>query len=102
MSTFRAIVHVDDGTLHTSRPLTAPEKVADMFDSVVYDMAQPDGPHTSGVVSVELVVETSGESETPIGDSVAGTSSTPLAGPPPAVDADSEVDEQPAAEAVTR
>jgi hypothetical protein len=29
-------------------------------------------------VSVELVIETSGESETPIGDSVAGTSSTPL------------------------
>jgi hypothetical protein len=49
-----------------------------MFDSVVYDMSQPDGPATVGVVSVELAVDTSDESETPIGDSVRGTSSTPL------------------------
>jgi hypothetical protein len=76
VTTFRASVRVDDGTLHTSRPLTAPEKVADLIDSVIYNIASGDG---GDVQSVDVTVETSGESDTPIGDSISGTSSTPLA-----------------------
>jgi len=87
MSTFRARVQIDDGTLHTSRPLTAPEQVRDMIESVVYSMSEST---TAGeVLSVELEFETVGESDSPIGDSIAGTSSTPLAVP---LDDDDEVD----------
>ena len=71
MTTFRASVRVDDGTLHTSRPLTAPERVADLIDDIA---AQVGGD----VLSIDVTVETVGESDTPIGDSVVGTSSTPL------------------------
>jgi hypothetical protein len=85
VSTYNASVRVDGGTLHTSRPLTAPEVVADMFDSLVYDMARSDGPAASGVTSVEVTVETSGQSDTPIGDAAQGTTSTPL---PPDPDLD--------------
>lgn len=77
MSTFRASVSVDDDTLTTSRPLTAPEQVGDLIDSAVYAMTDG-GAVSAGVTSIELVVEVSGESETPIGDSVSGTSSQPL------------------------
>jgi hypothetical protein len=77
MSTFRASVRVDDDTLTTSRPLTAPEQVGDLIDSAVYQMTDG-GAAAAGVQSIELVVEVSGESETPIADSVSGTSSTPL------------------------
>jgi len=71
VTTFRASVRVDDGTLHTSRPLTAPERVADLIDDIA---AQVGGD----VLSIDVTVETVGESDTPIGDSVVGTSSTPL------------------------
>jgi hypothetical protein len=86
MTTFRATVRVDDGTLHVSRPLTAPERVGDMIDSLVYGVTDSAG---ADVLSVELVVETPGESDTPIADGVVGTSSTPLAPP-----ADDDVDDE--------
>jgi hypothetical protein len=76
VSTFRARVSVDDGTLHTSRPLTAPEHVRDLIDSVVYDVSQPE--RAGLFAAVELVIETPEESEHPIADSVTGTSSVPL------------------------
>jgi hypothetical protein len=79
VSTYTASVRVDDGMLHTSRPLTAPEKVGDVIDAIVYDLRDGDSP----IVSVELIVETSDESQTPIGDSVQGTSSTPIDTTPP-------------------
>lgn len=89
MSTYRASVRVEDGTLHTSRPLFAPEPVTELVDSVVYDMTNPDtGRAARGVLSVELVVETDEESQTPIGDSSVGTVSEPLA-----ADEDGEPDE---------
>lgn len=78
MSTYRAIVRVEDGMLHTSRPLTAPDPVREMIDSLEY-AARDAG--SSGDLTVDLTVETPGESGTPIGDSVSGTSSTPLAAP---------------------
>lgn len=77
MSTFRARVEVSDDTLTTSRPLTAPEPVRDLIDSAVYAMTDG-GAVASGVTSIELTVETSGESDTPIADSISGTSSQPL------------------------
>jgi hypothetical protein len=77
MTTFRASVSVDDDTLTTSRPLTAPEPVGDLIDSAVYAMTDG-GAASAGVTSIELTVETSGESDTPIADSVSGTSSQPL------------------------
>jgi hypothetical protein len=76
MSTFRASVRVEGDTLHVSRPLTAPEKVADMIASLEYAFASGDA---AGVDSVDLTIETSAESETPIGDGITATSSTPLA-----------------------
>lgn len=90
MSTYTASVRVEGGTLHTSRPLTAPDAVGGMFDSLVYDMSQPDGPTASGVTSVEFTVETSGQSDTPIGDAAQGTTSTPL---PPDPDLDGPLPE---------
>jgi hypothetical protein len=86
MTTFRASIAVDEDTLTTSRPLTAPEAVADLFASVEYGVTDAD--RRGGIVSVEVVVETSGESETPIGDSLSTTTSTPL---PSAADDDDEV-----------
>lgn len=77
MTTYRTTVRVDDGMLHTSRPLLAPEKVADMIDSLVYGVTEV-ASVGGDVLSVELVIETAAMSEHPIGDSVAGTSSTPL------------------------
>lgn len=103
MSTYRASVHVDDGMLHTSRPLTAPEPVGDMIDSVVYDMSKPDGPATAGVLSVEVVVETAGRSDTPTGDSIAARSSQPLPSEPEQLQPDDppgppvDVEQRPAA-----
>ena len=76
MSTFRARVSVDDGTLHTARPLTAPPQVLRLLELVGLDVADPD----SEVTAVELVIETASESEHPIADSVVGTSSAPLPG----------------------
>jgi hypothetical protein len=84
VSTYRATVRVEDGMLHTARPLTAPEAVADMLDSIVYAMQDPG----RGLLGVEVTVETVEESHTPIGDSVTGSSSTPL---PAADDDDDEV-----------
>jgi hypothetical protein len=92
VSTYRASVRVDDGMLHTSRPLTAPEFVRDLVDSVVYDVTQPE--RAGQLLSVELVFETPDESSTPIGDSIAATSSTPLAGQH--ADDDEDDDEAPA------
>jgi hypothetical protein len=89
VTTYRARVSVDDGTLHTSRPLTAPEVVSDMIDSVVYTVRE-DGARV-GVTGVELTFETAGESQTPIGDTIVGTSATPLPGAHEA--ADDDVDE---------
>jgi hypothetical protein len=74
VSTFRASAHIEDGTLHTSRPLTAPEEVRDVIDSILYAMANGDGT----VTAVDLTIESSDESHTPIGDSIAATSSAPL------------------------
>lgn len=74
MTSYRAQVRVEDGMLHTSRPLTAPDPVADMIDGVSYPLRDGDSP----IVSVEVVIETSTDSETPIGDSVSATSSTPI------------------------
>jgi molybdopterin converting factor small subunit len=71
---YRASVHVDEGMLHTSRPILAPDPVGELIESVLYDVRGGDG----SIVSVDVVIETSGESETPIGDATAGTSSTPL------------------------
>jgi hypothetical protein len=85
VSTYRATVRVEDGMLHTARPLTAPEAVADMIDSLVYAMQDPE----RGLLGVEVTVETSEESHTPIGDGVVGTSTTPL----PASDDGDDVDE---------
>jgi hypothetical protein len=79
VSTYRAQVRVEDGTLHTARPLLAPEPVTEIVESVVYDMTNPDtGRAQRGVSSVELVIVTEDESETPIGDSSVGTVSEPL------------------------
>jgi hypothetical protein len=83
MSTFTAQVRVDDGMLHTSRPLTAPEQVSDLVDDLVYRMKEAAG---GDVVSVEVTIETSGASDTPIGDSIPATSADPL----PAADAASD------------
>jgi hypothetical protein len=74
VSTYRASVRVEDDVLHTSRPLTAPAHVQRLLETVALDVADPD----TDVTGVELVVETAAESETPIADSIAGTSSTPL------------------------
>lgn len=77
MSTFRASVTINEGVLHTSRPLLAPEPVRDLIDSVVYDVSQPE--RSGSFASVEVVIETPDESEHPIGDAALGTMSTPLA-----------------------
>jgi hypothetical protein len=84
VSTYRASVRVEDGVLHTSRPLFAPDPVAELVDSVVYDMTNPDtGRAQRGVLSVDLAVETDEQSESPIGDSSVGTVSAPLDGDEP-------------------
>jgi hypothetical protein len=64
--------------LTVARPLTAPDPVGDMIDSLVYDMTKDGGAAASGVTSVELTVETSAESDTPVGDSIAATSQQQL------------------------
>lgn len=88
MSTYTASVRVDGDQLTTSRPITAPEQVGDLIDSAVYAMTDG-GAAQAGVQSIELTVETSGESETPIGDSIPSTTSTPLeAQPAPSADVD--------------
>lgn len=79
MSTFRAQVRVADGMLHTSRPLTAPEQVSDMIESAVYSLREAAG---GDITSVELTIETSGSSDTPIADSTAGTTSEPIGDTP--------------------
>jgi hypothetical protein len=81
VSTYRATVRVEGGMLHTARPLTAPEEVSDLVDSVVYNVQSAGG---GALTSVEVTVETSTDSGTPLGDSIAGTSSQPL----PAADVD--------------
>jgi hypothetical protein len=90
MSTFRATVRVDDGTLHVSRPLTAPEPVSDMIESIVYAVTSE-----TGFVfrSIDLEVETVEASETPVGDSISATSSTPLPPVPPGDDEDDDEDD---------
>jgi hypothetical protein len=60
--------------LHTSRPLLAPEPIAALIDGAVYATQA----HSGDIVNVELVVESATDSDTPLGDSIAGTSSTPL------------------------
>ncbi len=77
MSTYRASVEVGDGTLTVSRPLTAPERVVDLVDAVAYAArdARPDDR-----VTVTFAIETADESDTPLADSIVGTSSRPLAG----------------------
>ena len=73
MSNYTASVRVDGETLHTSRPLTAPIEVSDVIDSIEYSVRQG-----SRLVDVEVKFETADESDTPIADSVTGTSSAPL------------------------
>jgi hypothetical protein len=84
MSTYRARVSVDNGTLRTARPLTGPDSVRDLVDLVV-DRIVTSGEES---LSVDLVIETPGESDTWIGDSIAATSSTPL--PPHTADEDDD------------
>jgi hypothetical protein len=75
VSTYRASVRIKDGMLHTARPLTAPEEVSDLVDSVVYNVQSGGG---GTLTSVEVTVQTSTDSGTPLGDSITGTSSQPL------------------------
>jgi len=75
MTTYEASVRVDDGTLTTSRPLTAPEEVADLIEWTVDRVKDSGGLLTS----VDLTFETSADSETPVGDGITATSTTPLA-----------------------
>lgn len=77
MSTYRATIRIEDGMLHTARPLTAPDVVTTMIDSVVYDIREGGGAE---ILSAELVVETATDSGTPLGDSIAATSSAPVNG----------------------
>jgi hypothetical protein len=93
VTTYRAQAHIEDGTLHTSRPLTAPDAVREVIESVLYALANGDGT----VTAVDLELESAEESHTPIGDSIPATSSTPL----PVVD-DEPTDTAPAAPTVTR
>jgi hypothetical protein len=79
VSTYRTNVRVDDGTLYTARPLTAPEKVADMIDSLIYQVTEV-ASVGGDVLTVDLTIETAQDSGTPIGDGVVGTSSAPLPG----------------------
>jgi hypothetical protein len=79
MSTFTAAARIDDGTLYVSRPLTAPEPVRDMIDALVYTLS--DDEKLGEVTSFEVTFETAGESDTPVGDSITGSSSMPY--PPP-------------------
>jgi hypothetical protein len=75
VTTFRALVRVEDGVLHTSRPMTAPEPVSDLIESLVYAVTSETG---SVFRTIDLEVETVDVSETPVGDSISATSSTPL------------------------
>jgi hypothetical protein len=77
MSTYKASIRVEDGMLHTARPLTAPDVVTTMIDSVVYDVREGGG---GAIVSAEITVETATDSGTPLGDSIAATSSAPVNG----------------------
>lgn len=79
MSTYRASVRVDGDTLTTARPLTAPDEVRDVVDSLVFTVTESGGKLTA----VELTFETADESATPIGDDVVGTTSRPLVEPTP-------------------
>lgn len=85
MSHYSAHVEVADGTLHVSRPLTAPDAVDELVESLRYAVVNSGG--SIAVVTVE--VETPDESQTPIGDSVPATSSSPL---PADVDEPADVD----------
>lgn len=91
MSNYTASVRVSDGMLHTSRPLTAPEPVQDLIESVLYAVRDSAG----AISEVTVEVGTPEESDTPIADSVGGTSSTPLA-PPLGEDDDEDVADVPA------
>jgi hypothetical protein len=73
VSIYRATVRVEGGTLHTARPLTAPDEVRALVDSVVFAMTEH-----GGLASVALEFETSTDSDTPVGDSIAATSSQPV------------------------
>jgi hypothetical protein len=77
MSTYRATIRVEEGMLHTARPLTAPDVVTTMIDSVVYDVREGGGGE---IISAEITVETATDSGTPLGDSIAATSSAPVNG----------------------
>jgi hypothetical protein len=68
---------VEGETLHTSRPLTAPEPVRDLIESAVYAMTDGQA-YLAGVTSVELVIESSEVSETPIGDGITADTVQPL------------------------
>jgi hypothetical protein len=85
VTTYRAQVRVDDGMLHTARPLTAPDEVSDVIESLVFSMRQAAG---GDVVAVDVTIETAGTSDTPVGDSVAATSSEPIPAAPPEAPAD--------------
>jgi hypothetical protein len=61
-------------TLHTSRPLTAPDEVANLVDWAVDRVAAAEGK----LLAVDLTFETAGESDTPVGDSIAATSTAPV------------------------
>jgi hypothetical protein len=89
VSTYRATVRIDDGTLTLARPLTAPDRVVSLIDSMVYDVTQPG----ADVTSIDLTIETGSESDTPVGDSITATSSEPL--PILSGDLDDDEDEVP-------
>lgn len=74
MSHYSARVEVADGTLHVSRPLTAPDPVDELVESARYAVVDSGG----AITAVSIEVDTPDESATPIGDSVTATSSTPI------------------------
>jgi hypothetical protein len=76
VTTYRATVRVEDDTLHTARPLLAPDPVGTLIDSVAWDVANSGGQ----VTAATLIVESAVDSDTPVGDGIAAESHEPLPG----------------------
>ncbi len=91
MSTYRASARVEDGILHTARPLTAPPPVMRAMDGAVLALISSGGT----LVAVDLTFTTSEDSDTPIADEIVGTSSTPLPSGGHAADDDEDVADVP-------
>jgi hypothetical protein len=76
VSTYRASVRVENGTLYTARPVTAGAAVGELLDHAVLVASQAAGE----VLTIDVTVETAEDSGTPLADGVVGTSSAPLPG----------------------